>query len=267
MPSPASINSPPTETDCPAAGCIRRPARKSFIATCLSGVTPNTAQGFRLKKVDPACEDLLLWEDGSVAAGVRQLGRGLVFNLGSNSSVLPFQVLEWLHVKKVPIAGSNRAIMTRHFVSNNGLYDIWVLWNTKGEPATATFTFREGCRPAGLPRREHGRGRDSGRGCAGREADRRDLGAWETRAFLSPRGRIDRAPVEWFALQRSWWSGTADPGPPIPAFESKLLSRSDRELGLQDPRRRGPGDSAGEPRPGRPEAGRLIVEADADRHL
>ena len=40
--------------------------------------------------------------------------------------------------------------MTRHFVSNNGLYDVWILWNTKGEPVTSTFTFREGIRPAWL---------------------------------------------------------------------------------------------------------------------
>ena len=73
----------------------------------------------------------------------------MVFNLGSNSLVLPFQVLDWLHVKKVPIASSDKAVTTRHFVSNNGLYDIWVMWNTKGEPATSTFTFREGFGPPG----------------------------------------------------------------------------------------------------------------------
>ena len=81
---------------------------------------------------------------------MRRLGKGMVFNLGANSLVLPFQVLEWLHVKKTPIASSDKAVMTRHFVSNNGLYDVWVMWNTKGEPVTSTFTFREGMRPAGL---------------------------------------------------------------------------------------------------------------------
>jgi len=178
--------------------------------------------GLSLKKIDPACEDLLLWDDGSVAAGVRRLGKGLVFNLGSNSAVLPFQVLEWLRLKKVPIASSNKAVMTRHFVSNNGLYDIWVMWNAKGEPATSTFTFRDGCRPAGL--REVNTGE-----AVAPDSDARSVkltgvafAAWETRGYLSPRGRIDRAPAEWFALQRDWWSGTADPGPPIPAFESKF---------------------------------------------
>jgi hypothetical protein len=180
------------------------------------------AAGLSLKKIDPACEDLLLWEDGSVAAGLRRLGKGLVFNLGANSSVLPFQVLEWLGVKKTPIAGSDKAVVTRHFVSNNGLYDVWLMWNSKGEPVTSTFTFRAGCRPALL--------RDANSGAAvplDSEAGAVKLaglafGAWETRGFLSPRGRIAQAPCEWFALQRDWWSGTADPGPPVPPFRSKL---------------------------------------------
>ena len=46
--------------------------------------------------------------------------------------------------------------------------------------------------------------------------------AWETRVFLSPRRQIARAPAEWFALQRGWWSGTADPGKPIPRCQSRL---------------------------------------------
>ena len=178
--------------------------------------------GLSLKKIDPACEDLLLWQDGSVAAGVRRLGKGMVFHLGANSLVLPFQVLEWLQVKKTPIASSDKAITTRHYVSNNGLYDIWLMWNTKGEPVTSTFTFREGCRPASL--------RDANTGKAvALESDARGVRlakvaftAWETHGYLSPRGRIATAPVDWFALQRQWWSGTADPGPPIPAFRSKV---------------------------------------------
>ena len=46
MPSPASTNSPPTETACPAAGCTSCPARKSFIATCRHAGCAKTARGF-----------------------------------------------------------------------------------------------------------------------------------------------------------------------------------------------------------------------------
>ena len=115
------------------------PGQKVFHGDVPAWRYAENSAGLSLKKIDPACEDLLLWDDGAVAAGLRRLGKGLVFNLGSNSAVLPGQILEWLKVKKVPIESSDRAIMTRHFVSNNGLYDMWVMWNTKGEPATATF--------------------------------------------------------------------------------------------------------------------------------
>lgn len=178
--------------------------------------------GLSLKKIDPACEDLLVWEDGTVAAGVRRLGKGTVVHLGSNSAVLPFQVLEWLQVKKTPISSGNRAITARHFVSNNGLYDIWALWNTRGEPATSTFTFREGVRPTEL--RDANSGQPVALTIDAGEARLTDLsfGAWETRCFLSPRGRIGQAPADWFALQRDWWSGTADPGPPLPKCTSRF---------------------------------------------
>jgi hypothetical protein len=178
--------------------------------------------GLSLKRTDPACEDLLLWDDGSVAAGVRTLGRGRVFNLGSNSAVLPGQILQWLKLKKVPIESSDRTITTRHFVSNNGLYDIWVMWNTKGEPATATFAFREGYRPAGCREVNTGQLMPVESDARGARLSRLAFQSWQTRAFLSPRGRIGQAPADWFALQRSWWSGVADLGQPLPPYRSKL---------------------------------------------
>jgi hypothetical protein len=198
------------------------PGQKVFHGDVPAWRYAENSQGLSLKKIDPACEDLLLWEDSSVAAGVRRLGKGQVFHLGSNSSVLPFQVLEWLHVKKVPVASSDKAVMTRHFVSNNGLYDIWVMWNTKAEPVASTFTFREECRPARLFDVNTGQPVALDWGAQGVRLAGATLAAWETRAFFSPRGRIGRAPAEWFTLQRDWWSGTADPGPPIPVFESKF---------------------------------------------
>jgi hypothetical protein len=178
--------------------------------------------GLSLKKIDPACQDLLQWDDGSIAAGLRKLGKGMVIDLGSNSGVLPGQVLEWLKVKRVPIESSERDIMTRHFVSNNGLYDIWVMWNTKGEPLTATFTFRDGFKPASCTEVNNGAVIPIDSGDQGAKLSNLAFGAWETRAFLSPRQNLAEAAADWFALQRGWWSGTADPGKPIPLFKSKL---------------------------------------------
>src|SRR6202035_1879586 len=48
------------------------------------------------------------------------------------------------------------------------------------------------------------------------------LEPWQTRAFLIPRGKLAAAPAEWFSLQRSWWKGTADPGPPIVSYKPRL---------------------------------------------
>jgi hypothetical protein len=198
------------------------PGQKVFHSDVPEWRYAENSQGLSLAKIDPACEDLLLWDDGTVAAGVRRLGKGQVVSLGSNSSVLPFQVLDWLRVKKTPIASSDRAVTTRHFVSNNGLYDIWAMWNTKGEPATATFTFREGCRPTALGDVNTGKPVALDSDARGVRLSNVAFSAWETRAFLSPRNRIGRAPADWFALQRDWWSGTVDPGTPIPAFKSRF---------------------------------------------
>ena len=198
------------------------PGQKVFHTDATSWRYALNSSGLSLKKVDPACEDLLEWDDGAVAAGVRRLGKGLVFNLGSNSSVLPGQILEWLNVKKTPIESSDRAIMTRHFISNNGLYDIWVMWNTKGEPVTATFTFREGCKPVHCYEVNTGEAIPVNQDSHAAKLSHLAFQSWETRALLSPRGQIGQAPADWFALQRTWWSGVADPGKPLAPYRPKL---------------------------------------------
>ncbi len=178
--------------------------------------------GLSLQKHDPACVDLLQWDDGAMAAGLRKLGKGMVITLGSNSSALVPQVLEWLRVRPVSGSTGNRDIVTRHFVSNNGLYDVWVLWNSKVQPVTATLTFSKGIRPAVC--HDVNTGETIPIDGSGECATLPDLAleSWQTRAFLTPRGQLAHAPLEWFALQRAWWKGTADTGAPIPAYKAKL---------------------------------------------
>ena len=181
-----------------------------------------TSAGLSLQKKDSVCEDLLQWEDGSVAAGMRRLGKGGVISLGSNSSVLVPQVLEWLQVRHVAGSTGNRDIVTRHFISNNGLYDVWVLWNTKDQPVTATLTFSKGIRPGAC--HDVNTGEPVPIDSAGDLAKLPGLALepWQTRAFLTPRGQLADAPAEWFALQRGWWRGTADSGAAIPPYKAKL---------------------------------------------
>jgi len=179
-----------------------------------------TSAGLSLKKKDPACEDLLQWDDGSIAAGVRHLGKGLVVDLGAGSAVLPGQVLKWLGLKRTGIESSDPAIMARHFVSNNGLYDIWSVWNTKGDPITASFNLTTTATSV--------RDVNSGDSVALKGSDHGPQLAdvaftpWETHIYMSPRMQLGLAASDWLTLQRGWWSGTADPGKPVPLYKSKF---------------------------------------------
>ena len=179
--------------------------------------------GLSLRKQDPACEDLLQWNDGSIAVGMRKLGKGMVFNLGCNSGALVPQVLEWLHVKHVAGSTGNRDIVTRHFISNNGLYDVWVLWNTQDAPVTATLSFNGGLKPTACHDVNTGEVIPIDSGTSGAKLSNVALDPWQTRAFLTPRTRLADASAEWFAVQRGWWRGTADPGRASPPDWPKLL--------------------------------------------
>jgi hypothetical protein len=164
----------------------------------------------------------LQWDDGSIAAGLRPLGQGMVIDLGSNSDELPAQVLKWLKLPRMLIHPSDPAITARHFVSNNGIYDVWAAWNTTGAPITATLSFREGLRPASCRDVNTGAAVPVDSDASGARISNIVFGPWETHVYLSPRRQLDLAAADWFTLQRGWWSGTADPGKPVPAYHSRF---------------------------------------------
>ncbi len=178
--------------------------------------------GLSLQKQDPDCQDLLVWDDGSVAAGLRKIGQGMVIDLGCNSQGLLWQVLAWAKIKRVPAIASDKAILTRHYVSNNGLYDIWMLFNQNGSPVTADLNFREGFHPASCRDVNTDEIIPVDGDASAAKLSHLAFDSWQTRAFISPRGLIAQAPVDWFKLQRSWWRGTLDPGAPIPPYTSRL---------------------------------------------
>ena len=165
---------------------------------------------------------MLQWDDGSIAAGLRHLGKGLVINLGVNSSAAIPQVLEYLHVRHVNGTTGVHAIVTRHFISNNGLYDIWALWNSDDKPVTPTLTFNNGVRPDWC--RDVNTGEQMKVSYDDNIAKLKDvpLDNWQTRIFISPRAQLANAPAEWLTLQRGWWKGTASPGAPLPPYQAKL---------------------------------------------
>ncbi len=181
------------------------------------------ASGLRLAKVAPDAHDLLLWEDGSVAAAVRPLGKGFVVQLGgvvsggASPKAGKFRdaldaLLKWRNIKPEPcrLAKANDSVTLRHAVSNNGLYDAWTLWNESGsEPQTVSVVIETGQTPAFAINVFDG----SQTALRKPEISNIALGPFDTRVFLTPRGRITEAPAAWFDLQRKWWRGTTKPSP------------------------------------------------------
>ncbi len=181
-----------------------------------------TANGLKLRAVAPECLDLARWEDGSTAIGLRPLGKGYVVHVGlkfcraplwhgwpSRNEKLFRELFQWARIRRVPAVAEG--VTFRHYVSNNGLFDTWTLWNGKPDQSVETaLVFRDGLRPSFC--------REIGKDGALRLSDGPDgspgvrgvrLAPLETRIFVTPRGKITEAPTDWFALQRDWWRGAA----------------------------------------------------------
>ncbi|WP_345637218.1 hypothetical protein [Rugosimonospora acidiphila] len=192
--------------------------------TWLAGVR---GSGLRLRKVAADAQNLLLWEDGTVAAGMRKLGNGRIIHLGCHFEEIMDrnpapdttrflgQVMDYLKVERVPASAAD--VVFRHFISNTGLHDVWVLYNDTANPVTTNLKFTGPHPPTELSELNSStitpvtttNGQPGVYGII--------LPAWETRMFISPRSDVVGSPLEWLTLQRDWWSGTAKPDPtPLP---------------------------------------------------
>ena len=181
------------------------------------------ANGLKLKATASDCQDLARWEDGSTAIGLRPLGKGYVVHMGLKFCRQPLwhgwpdrteklfrQLFVWAEMRRVPAVAEGAKF--RHYVSNNGLFDTWTLWNEKGDKALETsLVFRDGLKPAFC--REVGLEADAAltAGADGAPAVRGiRLEPLETKIFVTPRNRLADAPAEWLALQRNWWRGAKE---------------------------------------------------------
>ena len=194
------------------------------------------ANGLTLQKVAPDAQDLLLWEDGSVAVGMRPLGKGYIVQVGAKFShakmfdrvnepggpnlaveavtTLYATLLDWRGVRRLPgsVRSERGVVLMRHYVSNNGLHDVWVLWNQDRErPATVDLTFAAGLHPVSATEVRTGESVPIHRADAGDRLTDLTLAPLESRMFLTPRGRIETAGLDWLRLQRGWWQGTTPP--------------------------------------------------------
>jgi hypothetical protein len=194
--------------------------------------------GLSLARVAPECRDVLRWEDGSVAAGVRPLGKGMVVHLGLKSGsgrgggngdmvTLIEQVLAWAKVEGFPAAAEG--VMLRHSVSNNGLWDAWTLWNPdRQKTITTNLRFTAPVAP------RIGRDLLAGNllptsGADGIAFNHLVVGPGETRIILTAHDRVAAAPLAWFDLQRAWWRSSKVPASVLPTYDY-----SDRVADLTD---------------------------------
>ncbi|MBI5833443.1 MAG: beta-galactosidase trimerization domain-containing protein [Armatimonadetes bacterium] len=189
------------------------------------------ANGLSLAKVAPECRDLLRWADGSTAVGLRPMGRGFVVQVGcrfhgrsmfdrvepgGNSpemqrlARLMGQLLAWRQVPRVPATVNAEEVLLRSWETNNGLYDVWTLWNQSGtRTVTTDLTFRDRRAPTTLINVRDGQPAS---------ATGITLAPYDAVVLLSPKGQLPRAGLRWLELQRSWWRAPVIPAntPPLP---------------------------------------------------
>lgn len=208
------------------------------------------ANGLSLVRDRSDCVDLLRWEDGSVAAGLRPLGKGYIIQLGAKfahdriwygnpewTRRMFLELLAWSKVPKVPAAlrgvdtppfasdtpGSYppserhaRPVMLRHYLSNNGFFDIWMLWNSTKETVQTGLDFGPEVNASVVL------DGNTGLNVSLDEVRNLRLTGLETRCFLTPRKALVDAPLAWLRLQCDWWRATETPTQaPIPAFQPK----------------------------------------------
>ena len=204
--------------------------------TVLSGEWEGThANGLHLRKIAEDAEDVLLWDDGSVAMGVRSLGKGYIVQIGAKFSgtkirdrlepeqrseeslhALPengnealtnllVQLMEWREIEALPFEweSDSDGVLVSHYISNNGLYDLWAIYNQNDSTAvTGKLQMHDRAPAWGLDMI------DESPVNVENGLIEVALEPLESRVFMTPRNQIEEAPTEWFTLQRNWWRGT-----------------------------------------------------------
>lgn len=190
-----------------------------------------SANGLGLQKIAPEGKELLRWDDGTSAAILRPLGKGFVVHLGAKFSGdrIPDRIMgaseseadrtltrlilalcDWRKIPRVAArveTGPSEHVLLRHYISNNGFWDVWVLWN-ESETASATARLAFNDAPAFCKEVKGAKVHPISGGGLPDIA----LSPSETRIFLTPRKSLSDAPLEWFTLQRNWWKASLKPG-------------------------------------------------------
>nr|MDQ2731267.1 beta-galactosidase [Armatimonadota bacterium] len=187
------------------------------------------AGGLSLKKVVADAQDLLRWQDGSVALGMRPLGRGWIVHVGPTGNMERTRQLLLTHFgvrSRVPATiDYKQGLHFRHYIGNTGLQDVWVIFNEIDTPATTTLTFLPGIHLQALADIVTGDAISITRDPAGDSVPNIALAGHQTVMYVSPRSDIAASPLEWLHLQRGWWQGTKTPPAkhlPTPAEQQRF---------------------------------------------
>jgi len=182
--------------------------------------------GHRFKAVAKDVQSVLAWNDGSLAMGLRPLGKGYVITVGpwfnnENGNELYSGIFQWLKIDPIPAhLEATGNFLWRHYRSNNGLYDVWAIWNKDNNtPLQGTLVLDPALRPAWAV--------DLKTGARSTVTDGKlpvSLPPLELEMLITPRAAISEAPTEWLALQRGWWQGTAPTGPAFPKRNMKMAT-------------------------------------------
>ena len=226
------------------------PGQDVFPATAEWHMPP--ANGLSLAKEAPECVDLMRWtDDGSVAVGMRPMGKGFIVNVGAKfvhdnivrgntgwMQKMFIRLLDHFQVARVPatvkgVANSpyassvpgtvpsndehSKPMMFRHYLSNNGLYDIWALWNSTKQPKAVELALDKSLKVPWVIDVK------SGTKLSVDKFKNLEFQPLETKCFLTPRNNLAQAAAGWFSLQRDWWRGVTKPEmKPLEPFKAKL---------------------------------------------
>jgi hypothetical protein len=225
-PNPAGSDQQPLK---PAPGQQIYPSQQPWMNTPY-------VTGLRMKKAADDVQDLMLWQDGTVAIGMRKLGKGTIVEFGAKNNGEPYigisedavlPLLKWAGVKmntvdsalEDPAAQNLQKYFFREYATNNGLYNIAALWNpSRTNPIKATLTFKENA-PATA------RDVNTGQEIAlqnGKLAGL-TLEPLQTRFLITPRNEIAKAPADWFTLQRQWWKAAIPITKPFPKPDERFV--------------------------------------------
>ncbi|MFG0249948.1 MAG: hypothetical protein ACF8OB_13750, partial [Phycisphaeraceae bacterium JB051] len=110
------------------------------------------------------------------------------------------------------LPGNAPGVRFRHYVSNNGLYDYWAMWNESNGKAMTKLDIY-GHNPGQILDVIEGKTLNLSANKHGARLTNLILEPNESKLYRTPRQQVANAPEDWLTLQRNWWKDmTGDTG-------------------------------------------------------